>query len=326
MPTAHIPPTLGAVLVGSLVSIFLSGTVSMQTVLYTSVYQKDPLRLKIMVYCTWMLDFLHTVFICVADWSYLIAHWDDPNVVDWIPWAVAVTVALTAIMTFVVQCFFAYRVYTVSRHKWHIALPLAIIALARLVAALVSTAMMIRLKSYTAFRHHVGWVFTLGLSLSAALDVLVAASLCYYLRKNRSGFTSMDALINALTFYTVQNGSLTFIATVIALACWVSLRNLVFLALHFIITKLYANALLSTLNARRGLRLQHTSSDFEPSLPVVFTNVEHNGNSETAAVRNRHNPHSESIPMATKVHINVEHTVEIESDTEPDNDASKTTL
>lgn len=54
-------------------------------------------------------------------------------------------------------------------------------------------------------------------------------------------------------------------------------------------------------------------------------------------------PHSESIPMATKVrtgplhvsfahlcslqvHINVEHTVEIESDTEPDNDASKTTL
>lgn len=329
MTTASIPSTLGALLVGGLLSVFLSGTVSMQTVLYSTVYQKDMIWLKALVYLIWFLDFLHTVFICVAEWSYFIAHWNDVDIVDWIPWGIAATVALTAIMTFVVQCFFAYRVYTVSRHKIHIALPLGVIALARLVAALVSTVMMIRYQSYAIFRSRVGWVFTLGLTLSALLDILVAGSLCYYLRKNRNGFSSMDAVINTLTFYTVQNGSLTFVATLIALICWVSLRNLVFLALHFVITKLYANAFLSTLNARRTIRLQQSSASAErdPSMPAVFTTTDF-----SAADRVRHHNSRYTvpdIPMTAKLHINVEHSVHVETDFEnepEENDSSKGAL
>ncbi|CCM03814.1 uncharacterized protein FIBRA_05963 [Fibroporia radiculosa] len=98
-----IDPTLGALLVGSLVSIFLSGVVTMQTVLYAAVYHRDALRLKVLVSLAWFLDFLHTIFICVADWDYLIAEFGDDNANERIRWPVAATVALTSIMTFVVQ-------------------------------------------------------------------------------------------------------------------------------------------------------------------------------------------------------------------------------
>ncbi|KZT02077.1 uncharacterized protein LAESUDRAFT_763185 [Laetiporus sulphureus 93-53] len=310
-----IPSTLGAVLAGGFVSTFLSGIVSMQTILYTSLYHDDALRLKVVVYLVWTLDILHTGFVCVGDWQYFITHWDDNNVKDWIPWPIAATVALTATMTFVVQCFFAYRVFTVSQRRWHIALPLAVVAFARLVAALVSTAMMDRLGSFSKFRTDVGWVFTFGLSLSAALDIMVAITLCYYLRKSKSAFSSMDSVLDTLTFCTVQNGTITFITTVVTLICWVTLTNLVFLSLHFIIAKLYANALLSTLNARRALRLQQSSAaDMDLSFPMVISAGEYSGNHEHGQTRSRQHPRTEHIPMTTKVHINVEETVQIETD------------
>ncbi|CCM03813.1 uncharacterized protein FIBRA_05962 [Fibroporia radiculosa] len=166
------------------------------------------------------------------------------------------------------------------------------------------------------------WVFTLGLGLSAGLDVLVASALCYYLRKSRSGFSSMDGVLNTLTFYTIQNGSLTFIATLAALVCWVTMTNLIFLALHFVITKLYANALLSTLNARKTIRIQQTSAEVEPSMQLVISSSDFN-RPERSRARIRHNP--EDIPMTTKVQINVEETVHTDYEHEEQQD-TKTPL
>ncbi|TFY55745.1 hypothetical protein EVJ58_g8053 [Rhodofomes roseus] len=213
-----------------------------------------------------------------------------------------------------VQCFFAWRVHTVSYRKWWITTILAAVASARLIAALVSTAYMIRLQSYEAFRRDVGWVFTLGLSLSALLDILVASSLCYYLRKSRSAFSSMDAIVNTLTFYTIQNGSLTFVTTFISLILWVTVDNLIFLGLHFAITKLYANAFLSTLNARKTLRLQQSSAEHDPSLPVVLGSDRHS-RMRMQSGRMARPGMTDSIPMSTKqVEINIERSVQISTD------------
>lgn len=52
------------------------------------------------------------------------------------------------------------------------------------------------------------WVFTLGLSLSTALDVLIAAAMCYYLQKSRTGFERMDHLVDVLLVYTFNNVSI----------------------------------------------------------------------------------------------------------------------
>ncbi|KAI0370123.1 hypothetical protein BV20DRAFT_995821 [Pilatotrama ljubarskyi] len=271
-PQKALEHSMGAVLIGSLIALFLSGAVSMQVFLYCQLYPRDRVRIKLMVAFVWLLDTLHSAMAITANWQYLIVHFGDWDNMDDITWSVATTVALTALITFLVHCFFTHRIHTLSRQNWYITVPLVGLALVRLVSALISTSEMIRLHSYAQFVAQYDYVFTIGLSTAASLDVLIASALCYFLRRGRSGFSSMDKIVDAITLYTIENGMLTCITTVISLICWVSMpTNLIFLGLHFAISKLYANSLLATLNARKSLlNKSQGSSDRDHPLPVLF--------------------------------------------------------
>lgn len=83
----------------------------------------------------------------------------------------------------------------------------------------------------------VQWLFTLGLALSAIIDVLITLTLCFYLRDGLNGFSryafslwtyqlkkvlckrllSMDGVIHRLLLYTINNGLLTSMASVLAM-------------------------------------------------------------------------------------------------------------
>ncbi|KAI0640314.1 hypothetical protein C8Q77DRAFT_1085931 [Trametes polyzona] len=273
-PQKALEHSMGAVLIGSLIALFLSGAVCMQVFLYCQLYPRDRLRIKLMVHrlltscaSARLLDTVHSAMAITANWQYLIVHFGDWDNMDDITWST--TVALTALITFLVHCFFTHRIHTLSRQNWYITTPLVALALVRL----VSTSEMIRLHSFAQFVERYDYVFTIGLSTAASLDVLIAAGLCYFLRRGRSGFTSMDRIVDAITLYTIENGMLTCITTVISLICWVSMpTNLIFLGLHFAISKLYANSLLATLNARKSLlnKSQGSSNERDHPLPVIF--------------------------------------------------------
>ncbi|OBZ78971.1 DNA-directed RNA polymerases I, II, and III subunit RPABC3 [Grifola frondosa] len=299
--------SVGAILVGSLVATFLSGIVTMQTLFYFRLYPDDTLRFKAIALVVWSLDILHTIMAIAANWDGLIMKWGDESAFDYIPWMIGATVVITAIVTFIVQCFFAYRVFTVSRRNVFITIPIAVLAFLRLVAASASTYEMIRLESYAAFVRLYGWVFTLGLSLSSALDVLVTASLCYFLKRSRTGLSSMDYIVNALTLYTIENGMLTCITTIITLICWIAMpHNLVFLAFHLTITKLYANSLLATLNARRSLRITKLSRQTMGSMPVMFTHGTFDSD--------RYLPRTEDVAMSPALQVNVTKSIHTDFD------------
>jgi len=68
--------------------------------------------------------------------------------------------------------------------------------------------------------------------------------------------------------YTFENCALTTVITIATLICWLVMHhNLIFMGLHFIICKFYANSLLATLNQRKGL-LNYRAPDEVVSLPV----------------------------------------------------------
>ncbi|KAI0081010.1 hypothetical protein K474DRAFT_1657195 [Panus rudis PR-1116 ss-1] len=293
--------SLGAILIGSLISVFLSGSVTMQVFLYYRLYTKDHLRFRIIVGMIWLLDVIHTIMLAVANWSYLIDHFGDNAYVDTIPWAVAVTIACTALITVCVHWFFAHRIHSLSKGNWWITGPIGLLATLRLAFALLTTTKMITIHSYQSFVQQYTWSFTTGLALSTATDILIAAALCWYLNKNRTGFSSMDKIIDSITLYTIENGLLTCVTTVISLICWIAMpHNLIFLGLHFAISKLYSNSFLATLNSRKALRgRSQASSDRE--MPVLFPDN-----------RWSRNPGSrrEIDPVGTKVHISVEKTIQ----------------
>ncbi|KAI0319648.1 hypothetical protein OF83DRAFT_759682 [Amylostereum chailletii] len=252
----NVKTSLGPILLGGLASLALSGVVTVQAFLYFRVYQMDVLRLKALVALVWAIDVIHTILICSATWKYFVTEYGNANT-DNIIMEIALTVGFTATMTFVVHLFFCHRVFRLSQQNWFVTTPLILLTFGRLVAAIASTVEMATLQSYSGFVRDVGWVFTLGLALSSALDILIALVMCYYLRNSRTGFENMDHVIDLIMIYSFNGGALTCIATVVTLVCWLTMPyNLVFLGIHFAISKLYANSLLITLNTRHSLRGQ----------------------------------------------------------------------
>ncbi|KAI9441006.1 hypothetical protein H4582DRAFT_1514181 [Lactarius indigo] len=268
----HIKTTLGAILLGCMLSTALSGMTIVQTFLYFRLYPKDPARIKLMVIGILFLDLTHAALMCASTWDYLVLNFGNEAIADRIPITIGLTVAFTATITFLAQLFFSHRVFRLSRGNWYITTPLVMLSCARLGAALVSTTEMGKLRSFHLFVENFGYVFTLGLSMACTVDIGVTASMCYFLHMSRTGFGEMDHIIDTIMLYTFNNGALTCVTTVVSMICWLTMpRNLIFLGLHFAISKLYANSLLATLNGRRSIRKRKMGPiEVDHALPVLF--------------------------------------------------------
>ncbi|KAF8890108.1 hypothetical protein BD779DRAFT_288582 [Infundibulicybe gibba] len=243
----NIPETFGALLLGALLAAGLSGMVIIQSIIYFKLYPFDPAQLKTLVCVIWVLDMAHSVFICAAIWTYLIVDYGTVTDINSIPLSLALTITCTAILTFFVHCFFAQRIFRLSQFNWYITFPIAVLATFRLCSACVTSAEMIHLQSFTLFKLKFRWIFSLGLALSSSVDILITLSLFMLLRNSRTRSLSLNHIIDTLILYTFETGALTCAATITTMICWLSMNdNMVFMGLHFVIGKLYANSLLAT--------------------------------------------------------------------------------
>ncbi|KAG1763881.1 hypothetical protein CY34DRAFT_468273 [Suillus luteus UH-Slu-Lm8-n1] len=251
----------GAILLGTCIGCGLTGIVFVQTVLYFKFYPSDSVYNKVLVLVVWALDMMHTILIIISVWESVIVNFDKPELMDLIPKALGLSVAITAAVTFLVHCFFANRVRKLTK-KWYFAAPLVFLAFLRLLSACVSTTEIMRLRHYSLFiKPFPSWVFTLGVTLSASVEFIITTVMVIFLGRSRTGFATMNHIINSLILYTLETGSFTCAVTIASLICWMVMRhNLIFLGMHFAIAKLYANSLLATLNTRKRLRADRTFS------------------------------------------------------------------
>jgi len=175
--------------------------------------------------------------------------------IDYIPWSLALTIAFTAILTFLVHLFFVYRIFVLSNRNYFFAIPLTLLASARLCFACLTTAKLITLRSLKRFVDLYTFSFTSGLALSSLIDVLVTGLLCYLLLNHKQN-SNLNGVLDKLLLYTFENGSMTCAAAFTSLVCWLTNHStsLIFMGLHFVFSKLYANSLLASLNTRKGLQ------------------------------------------------------------------------
>ncbi|KAI0789357.1 hypothetical protein C8Q75DRAFT_733628 [Abortiporus biennis] len=306
-------PTMGAIMLGSFICVFLSGIVTMQVFVYYRIYPKDRMAFKGLVATIWILDMVHTGMVMGANWFYLVENFGDLDSTDAIPWEVATSIALTVSLGLMTSSLYTHFISSIRSKSANFATQ-GLLATLRLAAAITTTGEMAHLQTYTSFVNGFSWVFTMGLAAAAIVDIAIAIALCLYLHMSRTGFSSMDDIIDTITLYTVENGMATCITTIVSLICWVAMpRNLIFLALHFAISKLYANAFMATLNARKVLRGNSKGSSDRGdghALPVLFSDRFSRG-----ITFNSTRPEGDAI--TTRVQINVEKTIHQEGEAEP---------
>ncbi|KAH8119607.1 hypothetical protein DFH11DRAFT_455490 [Phellopilus nigrolimitatus] len=263
--------SIGSILVASWFAIALTGVLLFQAYMY---YRGKPHNehkiFGSLVIVLLLLDMAHAVCIMATLYHYLIKNFGNDDALKVLVPPLALTVGLTATITFLVQSFFSWRVWKLSK-KNMIAPFILLLQTARLACGWTTTVKAIQLGTFVGFATHVRWIFTAGVALSVACDFLITGSLCFWLHSSRSGLHAMDAVIDKIILYSIENGLVTSMFSVASLLCAVIMPgNLVFIAIHFIISKLYINSLLASLNSRNAFRIQKERQSLKPFSGGLF--------------------------------------------------------
>ncbi|EGO02084.1 hypothetical protein SERLA73DRAFT_159144 [Serpula lacrymans var. lacrymans S7.3] len=255
---------------GTMLSMILYGITCIQTFMYFQNYPDDRRRVKAtvsisavsitglyrltdacQVIVVWILETAHAgAAISFMDY-YLIVNFSNTEVLLSVYWAMPVAFMIGFLLAFVVNTFYAWRIWLFSKNVYHAAV-LVMLAFVRLGLSLtVCVYSVIYSQSWSNFRHHSGKTIIALFVLAVVDDTLTATVLAYYLHTRRSGLKRTDRLINRLLLYSVGIGALSAAGDVVETIAYFALPNsLDFLGIVLVQMKLYANSFLICLNIR----------------------------------------------------------------------------
>ncbi|KAJ3733266.1 hypothetical protein DFJ43DRAFT_245918 [Lentinula guzmanii] len=259
--------SFGAGLIGAIVTAMLYGLTTLQTYLYFINYPKDEMKIKVLVSIVWILDSLHIALVTFCVYHYLVINFSNPAGLAIVNWSLNITVMLNLLLAVLVQSFFTRQVFTLSRGlaRWALAALLSITVIGHFCFGIETVAFLFISKTFVKFQESstVKLAAATPFAIFAVLsDVLIAVSLCVLLHENRTGWGKTNTLITTLIVYAVNRCLLTSAVAITEVIVFIlHPTSLWFLAIDFVIGKLYANSLLASLNSRHYLRKPVTHSD-----------------------------------------------------------------
>ncbi|KAJ7141651.1 hypothetical protein C8R46DRAFT_1135466 [Mycena filopes] len=248
--------TLGAVEIGTMLSIFLFGIVTVQAAAYYRNFPQDSWTTKALVSLIWIVELVHTALTCASTYHKTITSFGKAQELTVLDPAFNFSIAFVAVVGPVVQAFYAYRILRLS-HNHVVPIICWLLSLFRFVNLLGIAIASFVVGDLIEFKARFSWLVVTSLAISAFTDVLITGTTCYFLRaqsESRHQFQRTKRMIDLMILWTIQTGLLTSITSVVMLICFLSMDNLVWVAILFLVSRSFANSLLSTLNSRTAIR------------------------------------------------------------------------
>jgi len=243
---------LGSVQITTFLSLILFGVVLAQGYTYFWRSGEDRLVLKLLVTFVLMLEAIHSFTASQTIYYDTITRFKkaEPN-----SYPVSITVAIETLITIIVQSFFSYRAYRLSR-RLSISMACFSLALCRFIGGVYLSVQCFldvpRNPNGIMFANRLSWLITSSLACGGAADILIAMTMLYYLRKLASplNLESTTQVINRLVRWSLQTGLVTSMTSVAVIICFQAMGNMVWFSLYVLLAKVYSNSLLVSLNAR----------------------------------------------------------------------------
>lgn len=312
-----IDNTIGAAYIGWGLSSLVFGVLCIQVWSYYQRYPRDNTAYKSLVGGLWLLELLHQVMVGHCVYFYTVTNFG--NVLSFAAkpvWTLSWQVFIGALVGTIVKICFGMRVWKFSKGNYFITGTIMLLAVAQLGTALTYTLKSVTLRVFQA--NQLKALATTSLALGVATDIITAAALSYFLHKMRTGYAKSDTLINRLILYSVNNGILTSACSFTVVILYnVMPTNFIFMGLYFVLSKLYANSCLATLNTRRFVHGKGT--DREEGTGPTFLMV---GNLQGRS-QNRHiddmqkSRNAVGVNSHSPVEVDVHHEVSVTSDPIP---------
>ncbi|KAJ4467247.1 hypothetical protein J3R30DRAFT_3849561 [Lentinula aciculospora] len=319
-PDITIDNTLGALFVGFAVACCVYGILLSQIYTYLAHYPMDRPIYKFIVLLILTLETVDQVLIGQIYYHYGISNFSNPLALieGAQKWSFILQQTLGSVVGTMVKIAFALRVPSVSQQNFWITGLIMVLTLGGMSLSIVFT-----VKSQSV--HHrfmLPDVFavvqlrvygTISLGVGVLTDIVTALSLCYFLNKLRTGYRQSDSLVSTLIKYAINTGALTSVVSVTTVILYnIMPNNLIFIAVFFILSKLYAISFMATLNTRRVVRgrgtdKQNTTTNHTnmfhlgtrvPSMPPADMDGWETAYTTTSATKPEFDPHR-PIPLNT---------------------------
>ncbi|KAF5309466.1 hypothetical protein D9619_012419 [Psilocybe cf. subviscida] len=260
--------SMGAMMIGVVVSAVLHGLCLLQAFFYYQNYKKDKWYFKVLVGTVVSFDAIHLAFITHAVYHYVISqyHSHQDQLLRLI-WTVLMEAVFTGVNAGIVQTFYVVRVFRLSRRNYWLTGTIMMLILATTGCGFAWVIISMRLTTYKELIGINPLTITIN-ALSTTVDISIARHLKSFFAADQ--VPRSDSIINKLMVFVVNTGVLTTLCAIASLiALIVSPQTLIYATFYFCIGRFYTNSFIATLNARRSIssKIDEGSSHMMLSMP-----------------------------------------------------------
>ncbi|KAF7289721.1 hypothetical protein MIND_01345500 [Mycena indigotica] len=273
-PPFDATDTIGALVIGVIVSIMLYGISTTQTYLYFVRFPEDSNFLRLLVIFVWLCETVHAGIIGHVLYFYSVTNYGNPkSLLEKVPGTLPVSIVITGVITALVQGFFAYRIWAFSTNRIFklISVVICLTDVAYLGASFAATILSFSVKNIQQFLRQYGWLLFGPWIVTLINDVAITGSLVVLLLRNRTkGLALTTALVDKLIKWAVETGLITSLFGVVTIIYYQKhTATFIWVGLQIIKARLFANSLLASLNSRTTLRA--IASEPDPTLGTIPT-------------------------------------------------------
>ncbi|KAJ7923106.1 hypothetical protein B0H13DRAFT_2316784 [Mycena leptocephala] len=256
----------GPLFVGAILTWALLGSLTIQLYdYYNTSRRSDRKAIQILVYGVFVVELLQTALITHTCWVILISSWGELSGLVNTPWSSATTPVITGFVSSAVQCFFAWRVWQLSRSNVGRAVTVLIVSVAmmQLAASAAVTAEYVLLNRDYRRITSISYAYDTWLAGSLVCDSVIAIALVTTLAQaqRKSRFKSTETILNRLIINTIETGAITAGIALVELILFKLFPTVYYhVAIEYVLGRMYSNVLLATLNGRHRSRNTHCNA------------------------------------------------------------------
>ncbi|KAJ3565254.1 hypothetical protein NP233_g7744 [Leucocoprinus birnbaumii] len=246
----------GPMLLGVVFNVLLYGIMITQIYLYYTTYKRDRAWMKLLVLAVFVADTINTLFDIWYLYESVITHFDDPAFLVKANWRFATDPATTGVIELMVQLFFCWRIWALTKNIFMIA-AVGLLSIGGGICALLTTYEITQIPEFVRFQEFKS-VVIIWLVCASTADILITSILVWYL--------SSDLMVDRIIRVTMQTGLLTSLLATLDLIVYLANPTGLHLMLNFPLCKLYSNSLISSLNSRGGWRYDNSNNSVNRTL------------------------------------------------------------
>ncbi|KAG7097740.1 hypothetical protein E1B28_005062 [Marasmius oreades] len=245
------PDTLksaGPFLLGYLLNYGLYGVLTVQMYVYYIAFPDDRTAVKAIVYGVYLVETMQLFMITYDAFQNFVYGFGRPAALNELNLLWFDCCVIDGAVAFVVQTFFAYRIFLLSKSKLLTGI-IVVISLMQFGGAVTTAAMDKAVSVFSQVRgNFIAVSFWLG--GSAACDIVIAVSMTYVLSRYDTSFRDTRDLVRRVLRLTMETGSLTATIATVDLILFLSSEFPYHVTPALTLAKLYSNSMMVIFNSR----------------------------------------------------------------------------